>query len=164
MNRLFVACLVSIALAGCAEQDPPPEPASASETIPQQASLRSEVVNREVSCAAGQGFNQLPAGVCLADQYMFVDQRDYVGPDGSGRRRLTFGYHGIDQADVVDEVAKALVAAGYRRRDGQVKADGASWVPFTKSDLGTTYLEVLPPSNSAEAEGQFFVDFRSGTP
>lgn len=162
MRTLIAPFLVfTAAVAGCAKEGPAPTSVT-SPVTERQAAEQGEA--GPVPCAGGHGFDQLPNGLCLGGHFSLVDARDYAAADGNARRRLTFGYRSVAQIDLVESVAGALVAAGYRRREGQTKDNGALWVPFTKEGQGTTYLEVLPPGDSQDDEGQFFLDFLSETP
>ncbi|TWT17611.1 hypothetical protein [Luteimonas wenzhouensis] len=160
MKKLLAPSLILLALAGCAEQGAPSQQTAAVEPAPVEP-----VQPPAESCGAGEGFADLPAGVCLPDRFAYAQRRDYADGQGNPRLRLTFGYRGASQAETVDAVAKSLEKAGFRRREGENKPNGVVWVPFTKTELGTTYLEVGPLAESAtgEAQGQFFLDFRTGT-
>lgn len=131
----------------------------AAPTIVASAEQTAEPVAKK-ACRRGDGYNLLPAGICLVDAYALSSERKYLDKEKRNRQRLTFAFSGVDVEQVSSSFSEAMVAAGYRVHPRTVKNDGAVLIPFTKKDLGTTYFEAkLKSSAGAAQEGYFFVDF-----
>lgn len=112
------------------------------------------------ACLQGKGYDQLPPGVCIDRQFEFRSVRHYQDKQGNERTRVTFAYgNGVE--DVVGTITGALTNNGYRARDRENKTNGNILLPFTKRQVGTTYLEIKPASDGATPDGgEFFIDYR----
>lgn len=161
IKSLLVVWVLAGLVSGC---DPGKETAAG---VTPPSDVADEVAEAEPeasapACGQGEGYDQLPSGICVQSHYDVRNVRQYQDKQGRDRTRVTFAYsNGVD--DVVGSIGNALTVAGYRKREPENKADGNIWVPFTKGDSGTTYLEVKPSSEgNVPGSGTFFIDFLEG--
>ena len=159
MRTVFLAGVVTTLLVGCGKE---PAVEAAAMQSPLAAEVAQAPMAEAVKCGSGEGFDTLPAGICLSESYRFRDQRDYVA-GGRDRHRLTFDFAEGDAEGVAEQISSAFDAAGYYVRPKMDTTDGSLQIPLTKKDLGTTYLSVrlLPETANPNPnrKGYFFIDF-----
>jgi hypothetical protein len=156
LEFLALACVAAGLVAGCK----PGNDAAVDATQPSAEQVAEAPKPPVPACLRGKGYDQLPSGVCLHQQFGFQSVRHYQDKQGNDRTRVTFAYeHGIE--GVVATITDALTDKGYRARERENKANGSILLPFTKRQAGTTYLEIKPdPDGVAPGSGKFFIDYR----